>query len=212
MKTFALYISISLFLLQDTPDAPRIYLIRHAPVNIKKPSWADYERMLQYKKDYNTTSVIAFDKQPVLDKIGYDRKVDTVFCSRQIRSIQTARILFDSTVFIKTNEVLNEMEYPLIHIPKIALPANWWLVASRSYWMTGLNMDHKNQRLLRRQQLENFLKNIIKHAEVHGKTILVGHGITNREIIRTLKKQGWKYCKRDGYDNLSVNCLIKEIK
>jgi broad specificity phosphatase PhoE len=75
--------------------------------------------------------------------------------------------------------------------------------------MAGNNQEENPTYRQRKQDLEIYSNEIITYAETHGNSVVVAHGVVNRELIKILKKKGWKFEHRDGYGNLSVNCLVK---
>ena len=187
----------------------RIYLIRHAPVQIEKPGWGTTETANKYREQYNINSVHEYDAREVLDKINHPETVETVFCSPQLRAFQTAVLLFNNQVSLKINSNLMELDYSVINVPFIKLPVNAWLAISWFSWVAGNNPDKKQTYRERKEKLEIYSDEIITYAETHGKSVVVAHGMINRELIKILQKKGWKFENKDGNGNLAVNCLVK---
>ena len=201
--TFILiYLSVNAF------SSSKIYLIRHATVPIENPGWCSAQIAYKYRVVYNKTSVLEFDPDKVLKKIDFPETIDTVFCSPQLRAIQTAELLFDKKVNLKINKNLMELDYPVIQWPLIRLPVKVWLTTSLISWMAGKKQVGKPTYRQRKQSLEHYSNELINYAKTHGKTVVIAHGVVNRELIKILKKKGWKFEHRDGYGNLSVNCLV----
>ncbi|RLD61114.1 MAG: hypothetical protein DRJ01_08485 [Bacteroidetes bacterium] len=75
--------------------------------------------------------------------------------------------------------------------------------------MIGKSIHKKSSYRQRKEDLKIFAGELIEYAERNGKSVVVAHGMLNRELIRILKKQGWKFENKDGLGNLSVNCLVK---
>jgi len=207
-KFFLLSTFILIFLSVNVFGSSKIYLIRHAFVPTENPGWCSAQRAYEYKLVYNNTSVLVFDPDKVLSKIDRLETIDTVFCSPQLRAIQTAELLFDKKVNLKININLMELDYPVIQWPLIRLPVRVWLTTSLISWMAGNNQDDKPTYKYRKQSLENYSTELINYAEAHGNAVVIAHGVVNRELIKILKKKGWKFENRDGYKNLSVNCLV----
>ena len=192
-------------------SGPRIYFIRHAEVNADSPGWASSRKAYNFKEEYNRASILNFDPEPIRNKIKNYENVDTVFCSPQLRALQTAAILFDTNnVVLIINDNLMELQYNVISFPVIQMPTGVWLTSSLIFWMAGINTGSLLSYEERKNSLENFAGEIIAYAERHGESIIVAHGVVNREFMRILKKKGWEREEREGYGNLSVNSLIKE--
>ena len=187
----------------------KIYLIRHATVDIEKPGWCSAKKAQAYKAAYDLAFVQLFDPKPVLDKIDRPDEIDTVFCSPQFRAIQTVDILFDKKVIRRIDTNLMEFDYPVCRIPLIRLPLKVWLATSRISWMIGKSIHKKPSYRQRKEDLEIFADELIEYAEKNGRSVVVAHGMLNRELIRILKKRGWNFENKDGLGNLSVNCLVK---
>ncbi len=204
---FNVYFFVFIFLSVNIFAESKIYLIRHAEVQIESPGWCNSKKANDYKHEYDSANVRIFEPEKVLAKIGFAEQIDTVFCSPQTRAIQTAEILFKKQVVIKINDNLKELDYPVIRFPLIKLPLKVWLFISRVSWMTGINKEEKPSLRNRKTNLEKFSNELISYAETNGTCVIIAHGMVNRELIRILKKKGWKLGHKDGLENLSVNCL-----
>ena len=200
--TFSL-IFLSLNLLGD----PVIYIIRHAEVEVESPGWSSSKKANMFREKYNKADIRDFDPETTLKKIYNPEGVDTVFCSPQQRAVQTALTLFNNDIFLNINDNLMELQYPVIKWPVIRMPARAWLTTSLLLWMAGNNNDSIPSYRERKHNLDLFSEELIGYAERNGKSIVVAHGLVNRELIRILKKKGWKYDQKEGYGNLSVNSL-----
>ncbi len=202
-------ISILFLVSADVSAESRIYLIRHAKVKIDNPGWSNARVAYNYREQYNINPVWAFDAEYVLNKINHHETIDTVFCSPQSRALQTAVLLFNKQVKLRINENLMEMNYPVIQFPLLKLPVRVWHTISLASWMSGINKHDVSIYKYRKQNLEDYSDEIVNYAEKHGKAVVVAHGILNSELIKILKKKGWKFEQKDGFRNLSVNCMVK---
>ena len=102
-----------------------------------------------------------------------------------------------------------ELNYTMIQFPLLKLPVRLWQAISLIYWMAGNNQNDNPTYKQRKQDLEIYSNGISTFAETHGKSVVIGHAMLNRELMKVLKKKGWKLEHNDGYGNLSVNCLVK---
>lgn len=193
----------------NTYAVSKIYLIRHARVKIENPGWSTAKTAHDYRTQYNVNPVEAFDAKTVLNKIQDYESIDTVFCSPQSRALQTAVMLFNTQAKLCINENLMEFDYPVIHFPLIKLPVRVWHGISIILWRTGINARGSLPYTYRKQMLEDYSKELISYAEKNGTLVIVAHGVLNRELMKILKKKGWKSEQKDGYENLSVNCMVK---
>ena len=188
---------------------PKIYLIRHAAVDLQKPGWGTSKNSAEYKETYNFADIEAFNPDKVLKKIKNHENLDTVFCSPQFRALETALMLFGENVVLQTNSVLAELDYPVLQVPVLQLPVKGWLFVSRITWMAGINRGDKTGYKDRLEGLNAFTDDLVKFAHRNGLAVVVAHGMLNRELVKILKARDWEFCEsgKDGYGNLSVNCL-----
>lgn len=188
---------------------PRIYLVRHAQVDIEKPGWQNSKNAALYKKEYNQTDIKPFNPDKVREKIDFFESFDTVFCSPQLRAIETASVLFRNGVVLTIDSVLIELDYPMVKIPVIQFPTKGWLLVSRLLWMGGMNPGNKTSYRKRKEELMIFSDELANFAVRNGSAVVVAHGMVNRELVKILKGKGWHFCKgnRNRHKNLSVNCL-----
>lgn len=189
---------------------PKIYIIRHAEVQFDRPGWGSSLEAYVFKAEYNSSPIRNFDPGPTLAKIENHEHVDTVFCSPQARAIQTTKLLFGEKVGLRINENLMELQYQVLDWSFINMPVRAWLASSMLVWMMGANDNDIPSYRERKRKLECFSEEIIAYSEIHGSGIVIAHAVLNRELIRILKKRGWKLEHREGYENLSVNCLVKK--
>lgn len=208
MTRFYLFVLL-IFISFNAFAGSKIYLIRHASVDLEKPGWSTAKVAQAFKDDYNHADIQVFDPELVFAKIDRPEEIDTIFCSPQWRAMQTADILFDAQVIRRMDTNLMEFDYPVSQIPLIRLPLKAWLAMSRISWMLGNSISKEPTYRQRKEDLEIFVDELIYYAEKHGQTVVIAHGMLNRELIRILKKRGWEFENKDGLGNLSVNCLVK---
>ncbi len=121
-KIFIFCSFILISLPQNVFAGPKIYIIRHAEVDIERPGWCSSKKANIYREDYNKSPIRKFDPGVTLLKIDNPEEVDTVFCSPQFRAIQTALILFNNSVILNINDNLMELQYPVIKWPALRMP------------------------------------------------------------------------------------------
>lgn len=215
MKVNILYKNIGLLVLTlilggYTNAAPqRIYLLRHAEVAIEKPGWGKAGKAREYKKQYNLAPVkkdIPVEIQSVADSLA---AISKIYCSKLLRSQQTARLLFGHRGNCVTDPRLNEIEYPVINNNLLSLPVKFWLSLSRGLWMLNLNNTGANSFKAEKDRIRILAFELAAIAEKEENVFIVGHGFFNRLMLKALKKNGWKVERFEGYKNLALNCLVK---
>ncbi len=186
-----------------------IYLIRHAQVNIDKPGWTSSRNTNEYKKEYNRALIVPFDAEAVLAKIDSLETIDTVFVSPRSRAMQTALQLFGTRVHYRVEPSLKELDYPVVRWPVLRMPTGIWLGISRATWMLGINNRQKPHFKAEMERLDTFADELTAYAARHQRTVVVAHGMVNRQLKKILKRKGWKLIENDGHKNLAVNKLVK---
>ena len=191
---FIILIIISL----DVLAISKIYLIRHAEVQIENPGWCRSETAIEYKKQYNKNHIQEFKKDIVLEKIDSYRSIDTVFCSPQKRAIETANAIFNKSVILNINDNLMELDYPVINMDLIKLPLKVWLTISFIKWIAGNNVEGHLSYKEKKHKLESYSDELIAYAETNKICVVIAHGMLNRELIKILKNKGWRLEYNEG--------------
>ena len=159
---------------------------------------------------YNRSPIRNFNANEIKEKIENFETVDTVFCSPLKRAAETASIIFGEDVVIKTDSVLAELDYPVVKFPAVQLPVKVWLLISRGTWIMGINGKEKENYQCRKKELWIYSQKLMEYTSTHEITIVVAHGMVNRELKRILKEQGWKPGNHYDFSTLSVNYFEKK--
>lgn len=205
---FTLWIFMSGYSATGLFAQSEIYLIRHAQVDLDTPGWINYKAAIAHKQTYNQSPIMAFDADEVLAKIDHNNTIDTVFVSPQPRARETATQIFGNQVYYRVEPRLKELEYPVVRIPVIILPTAVWLGISRGTWMLGLNNRQLPTLKEEMQELGIVADELIAFAERNQRTVVVAHGMVNRQLKKILKRKGWRVAENEGHRNLAVNKLV----
>ncbi len=185
-----------------------IYLIRHAQVDLDTPGWINYKAVIAHKQKYNQSPIMAFDADEVLAKIDHNNAIDTIFVSPQARARQTAAQMFGSRVHYRVEPRLKELDYPVVRIPVLIMPTPVWLGLSRATWMLGVNNREIPTLKEEMEELKIVADELISFAERNQRTVIVAHGMVNRQLKKILKRRGWRVMENEGHKNLAVNKLV----
>ncbi|HCE57742.1 MAG TPA: hypothetical protein DER09_07985 [Prolixibacteraceae bacterium] len=210
VRIFVFLLFAALMLPGKSQSPSKIYLIRHAKVDIKNPGWGNSKSAHLYKKQYNRSPIRNFNANEIKRKIENFETVDTVFCSPIKRAAETASIIFGEDAVIKTDSVLAELDNPIVKFPAIQLPVKVWLLISRGTWMMGINGKEKENYQYRKKELRVYSQKLIEYTSTHEVTVVVAHGIVNWELKKIFKKQGWKPGNYYDFSTLSVNYFEKK--
>jgi hypothetical protein len=209
IKFFVFLLFAALMLPGKSQPPSKIYLIRHAKVDIKNPGWGNSKAAHLYKEQYNQSPIRNFNANEIKEKIENFETVDTVFCSPLKRTAETASIIFGEDAVTKTDSVLAELDYPVVKFPAVQLPVKVWLLISRGTWMMGKNDKKKKNYQCRKKELRVYSQKLIEYTSTHEIAIVVAHGMVNRELKKILKEEGWKLGNHYDFSTLSVNYFEK---
>jgi broad specificity phosphatase PhoE len=210
VKIFVFLLFATLMLSGKSQSPTKIYLIRHAKVDIKNPGWGNSKAAHLYKEQYNRSPIRNFNANEIKEKIENFETVDTVFCSPLKRATETASIIFGEGVIIKTDSVLAELDYPVVKFPAVQLPVKVWLLISRGTWTTGINGKEKEDYQCRKKELQVYSQKLMQYTSTHEVTVVLAHGMVNWELKKILKEQGWKPGNHYDFSTLSVNYFEKK--
>ena len=176
----------------------KIFLIRHAKV------------LYRWKKKYSSSSFSKacneYDSAPIIkidnDKVKYINAIVgknvVVITSGLSRTKETAKQLFGNINIVSTG-FINEiplLPYLVTEKEKSILK---WKIIGRLQWMLG----HKkqNSKEIIRMEIRKGIKYICKDKI---DKVIIGHGFYFFELIKELKKIGWKANSRGRMKNLDI--------
>ena len=164
-----------------------ITFIRHGPPKFDSSRWLHQCSLKQLLGEYDAARVVSPCPADLLTKVVVYAD-DQVFCSTLPRSIDSARALGFADV-IQIAE-LNEAELPCPDWLTIPAPYRVAIVALRIMWFMGYSKGSESYRSTLIRASDASVK-LIDSANLHGRVLVVGHGIMIRLICRKLKEAGW---------------------
>ena len=181
-----------------------IFLIRHAPVDLKKPILCSSSKAAKLQKQYNELPIKKFDPEPVRKLLGNGKFA--LYTSTLPRTIETAEILFPDVDTIRASSLFNEYDLTMVAVPILPLPYGVWTALSRILWLTSINNKGEN-RLKSYLRMKKATDELVHLATVNKRVILVSHGYLISEIRKELKRRGWDLQLSQGNKNLAVSKL-----
>jgi broad specificity phosphatase PhoE len=188
------------------PEAPHIYLIRHARPLINRKGFFSKAQAQRYLQEYNEAEVEAILEKS--EHLPLDR-ITRVFCSTLPRAKATALMLFGKEVELIEDATFKEFENRIWGLPLGRFPLKWWQVTSRILWLLGLNQKDIESFRQAKVRASQAAQHLIQEAEKTGIAVLVAHGFLNAFIKRALRKQGWKVVINGGSKYVGVTRLEK---
>ena len=164
-----------------------ITFIRHGPPEFDSSRWLHQCSLKQLLGEYDAARVVSPSPADLLTKIVVYSD-DQVFCSTLPRCLDSAMVLGFANV-IQIAE-LNEAELPCPSWPSIPAPYRVAIAVLRIMWFMGYSKGSESYRSTLIRASDASVK-LIDSANLHGRVLVVGHGIMIRLICRKLKETGW---------------------
>jgi broad specificity phosphatase PhoE len=193
------------------PSAPtvlRIFLVRHARPEVSRKGAFGQQQASQFIQDYDAADVEAGISPPA--GLPY-KEVKKVYCSTLTRSKKTARALFGPEMPLVEDPTFNEFERKILRLPLLKFPIDFWLTASRAFWLLGLNSSGIETFRQAKSRSRHCAEHLTSQAQQEGQLVLVAHGFLNAFIRRELQKQGWQVTRKDGSGFLGVTVLERKV-
>ncbi len=182
-----------------------IFLIRHAPVDMKKPFLCSSLKAAKLHKKYNELPIKNFNPEPVREILGDGQF--KIYTSTLPRAIETAGILFPNADTIRSSSLFNEYDLTMIAVPLLPLPYGAWTAISRLLWLTSINNKGEN-RAKSYLRMEKATDELVHLATINKHVVLVSHGYLISEMKKELKRRGWHIQISQGNKNLAVSKLV----
>ncbi len=115
---------------------------------------------------------------------------------------------YDQAETSHVEHLFREAELPQRHLAGLRLSPFHWALLLRLLWLCGYSRQAES-RLAANQRAQAAAARLISLAEHgDGPVLLMGHGIMNRLIARTLRQQGWVERKNAGrgYWEAAIYC------
>jgi len=170
-----------------------ITFVRHGPSCCKSQGRCSAKQFKEWVKSYNQMGILQEPVVPI-DTIRKCQESPVIITSSLIRAVESTRVLL-SGIEKKTiqSKMFREAELPVIEeIPSfIRLKPDSWAVLFRFLWMAGYGGKNETFRQARRRS-EKASDTLMEYARIHGKVVVVGHGIFNMMVAKKLIKKGWQ--------------------
>lgn len=164
----------------------RITLLRHGEPAFRLGGIVRAGELKSIARSYDAAGIVGEPPPLVIEAV---RGHNAVICSGLARSQESARALgfFD----YEMDPMFNEAAMPHFSSGSFALPIGGWVIALRLLWLLGFSRNGESfvGALARARQ---GTKRLVELAGDRGEVLLVGHGLTNYLIARTLRAQGWE--------------------
>lgn len=165
-----------------------IIFIRHGPPEFDSSRWLHQSDLEQLLADYKASRVVCPAPADLLAKLfAFSEK--QVFCSALPRCIDSAAALgFADAVLIPE---LNEADLPSPNWLRIPIPYRAAVIALRLAWFLGYSGSSNSYRSTL-ERADAAAEKLTEIAREHGSVLIIGHGVMNRLVSRSLRKAGWR--------------------
>lgn len=166
--------------------ARRIVLIRHGKPSVDLSGSAQARDLAALAAAYQLSGII---DTPPESAYRLAQGVAMVLCSDLLRARQSAQALgFDGRV--TADSLFSEAQLPHFRQGRIRLPVGLWLIVLRVLWLACFSRNGESYRSAKRRA-DLSAQRLIEAADSHGSVLLVGHGVMNHLIARSLKARSW---------------------
>lgn len=180
----------------------KLYIIRHAKVDMKFPITCNAAEYDQFCQTYAQSPIVPTVHEPLAIQ------VDKVYVSNLIRSPQTAQILFPGCKLTQKDNIY-EVPNGSFTDARVRLFLWMWAAMGRIQWF----FNHKRQ-VEGRLQAQRRANQVISELEQDGcDCAMVSHGFFMKVLFGQLKKRGYRITGDNRIDikNLQVILAEKEI-
>jgi broad specificity phosphatase PhoE len=188
----------------------KIILIRHAKPDFLFNSKHNYKTAKKALEAFNESNIKIVDNEKLVKINNKINSTSKIYCSHLRRSIETAKLLVSEEASLKKNKVFNEFDLYFPRFPWIKLSFNAWVVISRLIWLLGLRNDSNVETFESAKKRSKQAANILTESCTSEKeVVLIGHGLLNRFIGKTLLENSWELNEKSGRKYLDFNIYIK---
>lgn len=164
----------------------RITLLRHGKPKFELKGNACGKDLSHIAKSYDLSGIVG---TPPTETIKATQGNHIVVCSHLLRSIESAKSLGYSEVYLK-DPLFCETAIPHFNSGSISLPVSFWVIILRLLWLFGFSKNGESL-VNAKKRARHAAQKLIQLAEEHEHVLLVGHGFINHFIAKALKKYGW---------------------
>ena len=179
----------------------QITLLRHGKPEFELSGNVKACELSEIAKCYDLSGII---DAPPKDAMIQTKMQDIVVCSNLPRSLQSAKALGVTEVYLAT-PVFREASIPHFSSGSIKLPINAWVILLRGLWYFGFSKNGESL-VATKERAKQATQELIRMAKQFDSVLLVGHGFINYFIAKELLSQKWRGPKKPASDywNYSV--------
>lgn len=174
---------------------PRIVLMRHGRPDLQLPRRLSPREWPDLLRAYDGAGV-SFHSLPAGRLAELASECDLVLCSPLRRSIESARMLGCQPL---CDDLYREVALPHASWNRPRLHPYLWAAAFRGLWTLGVAHNGEDREAARLRARE-VARRLSQWANARGTVLLVGHGLFNQLIARSLREDGWQGPRLPGID------------
>ena len=161
------------------------------------------EKLGRIIQEYENCS-LAWDSRPPQSALEVAKSCRALVSSDLPRAQESARLLLpEREVYV--DAIYRESTLPHAHWNRPQLTFFTWALIFRVFWLMGFSKNGESIGKAKKRA-GKAVEQIIKLTDKHGSVLLMGHGIINRLIAKTLEAQDWQRmsCSGEQYWAYSV--------
>lgn len=169
-----------------------VTFVRHGPSCWESHAPCSAQQFRTWMENYNDRGIFQESVVP-LDTVRKCQEASLIITSPLLRAVESTHVLMAGMdkQLVKSN-MFREAELPVMdRIPSfIRMKPQKWAVLFRSIWVAGYGGGNETFRQARRRA-EKARDTLMEYARIHGKVVVIGHGIFNMMVAKELIKKGW---------------------
>ena len=166
---------------------PRIFLIRHGKVDIDLTERIAGSALSSWASRYDEAS-LATSVLPPAQVVEVLRKADLIVCSDRKRALESV-LLVAPNATVLADTAYREADLPTAIGRTLRLRADLWVALARAAWFAGWAPNCESVQEVKTRAFQAAAK-LLRLASEHRSVVVVGHGLFNRYLASSLRREG----------------------
>jgi len=186
-------------------EVVKIVLMRHGPSEYCLQQKQSAAQLSEAVRAYRDGGLHPMAEVPAAS-LQESKQCRFVVCSGLPRAQQSLNLM-DISADV-ADDLFNESDLPYFYLPFLVMPLMWWAILFRALSTLGLTRNGESLSCLKQRALQAATQLECNAAE-HESVLLMGHGLMNHFIGKSLQAHGWQRSFRGGSDHWGYSVYEK---